>query len=229
MNNKIKNIILAQEPQPYPIVNIISLPAPLLNITCPNYSNVTPLTTASVPRIIIETRDNTSVHKRKRKLSKLPDELDKLFKEDIALFKTMAWKKLVAHRRPRDDFSNLDIAHPARRLMKQYKNTGVPVITKDAPWSRERISEALARGLHNSYHEYEDFLREEFTETHHKQQWMVLPFDFVEDLPSLRLTPQVWFRSGIGVRVSFEITLSQTSMQTQSLLHRWKLCNLVTS
>ena len=71
--------------------------------------------------------------KRKRALEELSDELVKLITEDISLFTKKGWKGLVDHLRPRDDFSSVNIAQLAHRLLKQFKYTGVPVITKDAP------------------------------------------------------------------------------------------------
>ena len=119
----------------------------------------------------------------------LPDELGKLIKEDVDIFLKQGWKGLVNHCRPRSDFAALDISHPARRILKQYKHTGVPVVTKDRPWTKDRISEALSRGAHKSCNDYEVFLREEFASMRNKQQWIVLPYNVVKNLPGLRLTP----------------------------------------
>ena len=98
-------------------------------------------------------------------------------------------KSLVEHRRPKDDFAKLDISHPARQLLRQYKHTGVPVVTKDVPWSGKKISEALYRGAHKSCDQYEVFLREECASMRNRQQWIILPYEVAKQLPGLRLSP----------------------------------------
>ena len=93
------------------------------------------------------------------------------------------------HRRPRDDFSRLGINHPARRMLRQYKHTGAPVVTKDAPWSREKLSDTLLYGAHKSCNEYDGILRVEFASMQHKQQYIVLPYEVGKHLPGLHLSP----------------------------------------
>ena len=92
-------------------------------------------------------------------------------------------------RRKDGDFAKLDFDHPARRLLKNYKNRGVPVKLATEPWSQDRLRQALLRGPHKSCFEYRDFLQEEFVDMIQKQQWVMLPYSAVKDLPGLRLSP----------------------------------------
>ena len=48
---------------------------------------------------------------------------------------------------------------------------------------------ALARGPHKSAYEFEEFLREDMASMVEKNQWMVVPYDAVADVPGLRLSP----------------------------------------
>ena len=136
VENKTKPIILPPEPSTYPFITIPTLPNPAHLRPSPSTSNVTQVTHCSLP-IIESTNTNarpaTHMHKRKRVLEELLDELGKLINEDVSLFLKKGWKGLVEHRRPKDDFAKLDISHPARQLLRQYKHTGVPVVTKDVP------------------------------------------------------------------------------------------------
>ena len=163
---------LQREPTTYKIVNILTLPShqsPKQTLmSCPEIS---PL--IIIPPIIDQ--------HYKWSLEELPDELGKLIATDI-LFKEHGWKGMVVHFRPGDDFSTLNIKHPSHCLLNQYKKIGVPMVTNDAPWSHQRISEALSRGAHKSCHEYEKNIREEFTSIHHKQQWIVLSYDVIKDI-----------------------------------------------
>ena len=89
------------------------------------------------------------------------------------------------------DFAKLDFHHPTRRLLKNYKNYGVPVKLATKPWSKRRIRRALLRGPHKSYFEYLDFLQEEFVDMDmiQKQQRVMLPYSAVKDLSCLRQSP----------------------------------------
>ncbi len=78
---------------------------------------------------------------------------------------------------------------PAKRLLKHYKHRGAPVKFSTEPWSKERVSQALARGAHKSCLAHTEFLQEEFGDMIAKSQWVILPASAVEDLPGLRISP----------------------------------------
>ena len=138
----------------------------------------------TVPTLKPKRSANTAIN------TELPSELGKLVQRDVALLKQLGWTKFVQHRRRRGDFASLDdVHHPAKRLLRHYKNHGAPVKFSTKPWTQGRIKRALARGPHKSCHEYLEFLQEEFVDMINKQQWVILPASEVMDLPGLRLSP----------------------------------------
>ena len=54
---------------------------------------------------------------------------------------------------------------------------------KTAPWSAERIDDALKRDPHQSSHCGIEFMREEYADMMDKEQWTVLPVSLVKDIP----------------------------------------------
>lgn len=122
--------------------------------------------------------------------STIPEELGKLVSRDVELLQRLGWKQFVLQRRRRGDFNTFhNLPHPAKRLLHHYKHHGVPVSTKSSQWTGDQLLKALQRGPHRSCMEYKDFLCEEFCDMIRKEQWVVLPFDTVKDLPGLRLSP----------------------------------------
>ena len=52
----------------------------------------------------------------------VPTNLGEYIDRDVKLLRQLGWQGLVAHHRPRCDFSSLDnVHHPARRLLSLYK------------------------------------------------------------------------------------------------------------
>ena len=77
--------------------------------------------------------------------------------------------------------------HPSRRLLRQYKHFGAPVVLMTGDWTEgERLAD-LKRGHHKSATKHAPFLREEFASTVEKGQWTVLPYSVAKRLPGLRL------------------------------------------
>ena len=96
----------------------------------------------------------------------------------------------MQYRRERGDLSSLtNVHHRAKRLLKHYKNRGAPVKFSTMDWSRERISQALARGAHQSCMAYVDFLCDEFVDMIQKGQFVILPASEAMKLPGLRISP----------------------------------------
>ncbi len=119
----------------------------------------------------------------------LPQELGKCIAHDVALLNKLGWKRFVAARRPRKDLADMHINHPAKRLLSNYRNQGVPAKVTTPPWSPERIRQAIARGPHRSCREHTAFLAEEFVSMIQKGQWTILPFSAVKDFINLRISP----------------------------------------
>ena len=79
--------------------------------------------------------------------------------------------------------------HLARRLLRQYKHRGAPVVMMLGSWTEGERQAALKRGPHWSATEHTLFLREEFASMIEKDQWVVLPYSVAKGLPGLRLIP----------------------------------------
>ena len=156
-------------------------------------------------------------------------ELGECIARDSRLLKQLGWKAFVKRKRPRSDIASLEnVDHPARDLLKFYKNRGAPVKFKTPPWGRPRVLRALKRGPHQSCREHVDFLHEEFADMVAKGQWVVLPAADVLDLPGLRVSPsgvvpQVGRRPRTIVDYSFsdvnEETLPLAAMEAMQFGH----------
>jgi hypothetical protein len=91
----------------------------------------------------------------------------------------------VHERRGQGDTGNLDFEHPAACLLHLIGKKGVPIIFTTLPWDSKRIYAAATRGPHKSAYEYQDFLCEEMVDMILCQQWIILPYDLIKDLPGL--------------------------------------------
>ena len=59
----------------------------------------------------------------------LPNELGKLISRYATPVAKLGWEDFLKHRRGRGNFSRLGaFQHPARRLLRQYKHQGAPVV-----------------------------------------------------------------------------------------------------
>ena len=88
-----------------------------------------------------------------------PTALASLIACDLTLFKKLGWQAFVEHIRATTDFESLsNVDNPAQRLLKFYKERGAPAKMSTAPWSRDQISAALARGAHRSCMDHLEFL-----------------------------------------------------------------------
>ena len=79
--------------------------------------------------------------------------------------------------------------HPAAPLLCEMRDLGVPVQCFGPEWSAERLAECLHRGSHKSASEYAEFVREEMADFCDMNYWVVLPYEDVQHLPWLRLSP----------------------------------------
>ena len=96
----------------------------------------------------------------------------------------------MLQRRGRGDFSFLlEVEHPARCLLRQYKHCGVPVMLRTGEWTEGERLAALKRGPQKSATKHAPFLRKELASLVEKGQWTVLPYLVAKRLPGLRLSP----------------------------------------
>ena len=119
------------------------------------------------------------------------EELGAYVDSTVKLVTTVGWHVAIHRLRGR---SNLhpkvkDLPHPAAPLLERMRRNGVPVVLQTAPWTRAERRTRLARGPHKSALEYADFLATEFLDFCRKGYWMLLPYDLVEHIPELRLSP----------------------------------------
>ena len=149
----------------------------------------------------------------------MPTNLGEYIDRDVKLLQQLGWQGLVAHHRPRCDFSSLDnVLHPARRLLSLYKHRGAPVKVSTSPWTTTQLQRALKRGPHKSCHDHLPFLHEEFVDMIAKGQWVVLPYSAVQHLPGLRVSPPgVVPQRGRRPRLICDYSWSDVNKDTLSL------------
>ena len=75
-----------------------------------------------------------------------------------------------------------DLDHPAKDLLRRWREEGIPVLSSSAPWTAEQKDAAVARGCHPSASEHSDFIREEMAEFIDNKFWAVLPYELVKHL-----------------------------------------------
>ena len=140
----------------------------------PSYGPLPPTTTQPKPPVV----------------TPMSNDLGTVISHHTKLLRNLGWSKFVRTVRETSDLTTLEnVNHPAKRLLKHYKHRGAPVKFSTEPWSKERVSQALARGAHKSCLAHTEFLQEEFGDMIAKSQWVILPASAVEDLPGLRISP----------------------------------------
>ena len=128
--------------------------------------------------------------KRRKLANQLNTELGKFVVRDVALLRQLGWEAFIKQRQGRGDLTDLrKLKHPAKRLLKQYKHKGVPVVLKTAAWTTEQIEAALTRGPHKSAIEHAEFLWDEFVNIVAAAHFLVLPYSEVKDVPGVRVSP----------------------------------------
>ena len=155
-----------------------------------------PPTQSNTDTSVPDTEPNSN--KRRRVTSNLrppppvdiSNDLGTYITRDVNLLREKGWRSFVKSRRQRGDFADVaTLPHPANRLLQHYKVHGAPVKFSTRPWKKATLERALRRGPHRSCLEHLEFLHEEFIDMITKQQWVVLPYSEVKDLPGLRLSP----------------------------------------
>ena len=90
--------------------------------------------------------------------AQLRDDIGKYVVRDAEAVTRLGWTEFVCPRRGQGYVASLsEVKHPARRLLRQYKHRGAPVVWITGEWSeRERLAE-LKRGPHKSVTEHAPF------------------------------------------------------------------------
>ena len=81
------------------------------------------------------------------------------------------------------------IDHAASDLLTQLRLKGAPVGQSSPPWTLDQKDEAIRRGPHQSTKGKESFIRDEFAAMVNAGHWLVVPYDLVRLLPTLKLSP----------------------------------------
>ena len=87
--------------------------------------------------------------------------LHKCINVDSQLFTMLGWQEYVREHWGRGNTGDLEIAHPAARLLRHIGKKGVPIALTTPPWDPQCIYAAATRGPHKSAYEFQDFLRNE--------------------------------------------------------------------
>jgi hypothetical protein len=130
------------------------------------------------------------INSEKRKI--LHDRLGKQVRSSMIFFEnSRSWSTFVQQVRGVSHIhSKVDgLPHPAAALLKRLQTVGVPIVTRDPPWTPQKLDDMAAHGPHKSANDYSDFVREEMAEFCEKGFWVVLPYDLVKQLPGLKLSP----------------------------------------
>lgn len=117
--------------------------------------------------------------------------LGKHIEKASQLLQESGWAETVYALRTPNDFSPdvATIPHPAGRYLDYLRKHGAPTKLQTAPWSADRIEQAIRRGPHQSAHQHSEFLYGEMADMCDKGQWMVLPYSQVKNVPGLRISP----------------------------------------
>ena len=113
----------------------------------------------------------------------VPPELGKLIERDSRLVQELGWEEFVRRRRERGDLTEIkNVDHPARSLLRRYHARGVPVVTHEGRWSKEKLWQAVTRGPHPSAKLHLEFLFTEFLGMINNEHWVILPYSVPKKL-----------------------------------------------
>ena len=101
-----------------------------------------------------------------------------MIERDVKLVRELGWERFVKKRRQRGDLTKMEqVNHPARSLLRRYESRGVPVVTHEGNWSKEKLWQAVTRGPHPSAKLHLEFLFTEFLQMINNKQirmsWMI--------------------------------------------------------
>ena len=85
-----------------------------------------------------------------------------------------SWEEFVHQARGKPYLaSHIDqIPHPARELLQDFRDQGVPVPLAGAPWTRDKIMSCIERGPHPSADQHKLFARDAFADFVQKGFWV---------------------------------------------------------
>ena len=135
---------------------------------------------------------NTGAVAAQKQYKFAPDKLGKLIQSATDLFRSSGnWESFVrAFRGDSHLATGLEsLPHPAGEFLEYVRREGVPAHMQTAPPTKEEIRTRMKRGPHKSSDEAKEFIREEMAEFHDKSFWVILPFDLVQHVPGLRISP----------------------------------------
>ena len=93
--------------------------------------------------------------------ARLPDDIGKNGVSNAKEVTRLGWTEFVRRQRGREYFASLlEVRHPARRLLRQYKHRGAPLVLMTGSWTEGERQAALKRGQHRSATEHTPFLCE---------------------------------------------------------------------
>ena len=149
--------------------------------------------------------------------------IGKVLKANVLKLKTHGWDRLVRDNRTDADLPKevAQVPHAACGLLQHLRRFNAPCKMTTKPWTQQQKDQAAERGPHRSALEYQEFLAGDMLEMVEKGQWMLLPYDAVQYLRNLRLSP-------IGVvpqkerrpRPIVDYTFSGVNQETVSLAPR---------
>jgi hypothetical protein len=109
----------------------------------------------------------------------------------LALKNAPSWEDFVTTFRGRSYLSLKlkDVNHPAAKLLRNWRDHGVPVNTTSEPWTAEDLDSLVERGCHRLTTEHAYFLRKEMSKFIENKFWTVLPYNSVKHITRLQLSP----------------------------------------
>jgi hypothetical protein len=148
----------------------------------------------------------------------MDDRLGKYIQHAISVHNSSAsWLDFIqASSGPSDiNPSIVHIHHPAHHYLNNIRLHGASVSLATDPWSDEQKQTAITRGSHPSTTLHRDFLRDELADMINQRFWTILPFDMVQQLPSLCLSPMgVVPQRDRRPRVIIDYTFSDVNLHT---------------
>jgi hypothetical protein len=102
-----------------------------------------------------------------------------------------SWEDFVAEfRGPSYLATKLDnIEHPTAKLLRLWRDQGVPAETTSEPWSLDQKDACIRRGCHKSAKDHAAFLRKEMAEFVEIKYWVILPYKIIRHLQELMMSP----------------------------------------
>ena len=122
------------------------------------------------------------------------------------------------HRGPSSLVDPCSLPHPAAPLLSHLRTHGASLGNQVNKWSPDQRDAALHRGPHQSTRGKEQFVRDEFADMVNVGHWLILPYEAVKNLPTLKLSPTgVVPQKERRDRIIVDYTFSGVNQATTSL------------